>query len=243
MLDRNRLFPAETSTRAVAVKLYETVRDLPIISPHGHTDPRWFAENKPFPNPAALFIQPDHYIFRMLYSQGVSLESLGIPQNDGKESADPREVWRIFAKNYYLFRGTPTRLWIDYAFSENFGLTDRLSAENADEYYDVIAKKLQTPEFLPRALFDRFKIEVLSTTDAAFDSLEYHQAIKASGWKGRVLPTFRPDAVVDAEYTGFQENLKKLGDVSGEDVSNYKGYLTALRKRRAFFKAKGATAT
>jgi glucuronate isomerase len=243
MLDRNRLFPAESAARSVAAKLYETVRDLPIISPHGHTDPRWFAENKPFPNPAALFIQPDHYIFRMLYSQGVSLESLGIPQLDGKEKADPREVWRISAKHYYLFRGTPTRLWIDYAFAENFGLTDRLSPGNADEYYDIIAKKLETPEFLPRALFDRFRIEVLATTDAAFDTLEYHQAIKASGWNGRVLPTFRPDAVVDAEYKGFQENLKKLGEVSGEDVSSWKGYLNALRSRRAFFKANGATAT
>ncbi|HXE08545.1 MAG TPA: glucuronate isomerase [Acidobacteriaceae bacterium] len=243
MLDANRLFPADPTARAVAAKLYETVRDLPIISPHGHTDPRWFAENKPFPNPAALFIQPDHYIFRMLYSQGVSLESLGIPQTDGKEQADPREVWRIFAKHYYLFRGTPTRLWLDYSFSTLFGLTDRLSPKNADEYYDIIARKLQTPEFLPRALFERFRIEVLATTDAAFDTLEYHQQIKVSGWKGRVLPTFRPDAVVDAEYTGFQENLKKLGQVSGEDVSTWKGYLNALRSRRAFFKQNGATAT
>ena len=243
MLDSNRLFPAESTARAVAVKLYETVRDLPIISPHGHTDPRWFAENKPFPNPAALFIQPDHYIFRMLYSQGVSLESLGIPQLDGKESADPREVWRIFARHYYLFRGTPTRLWIDFAFSENFGLTERLSPANADEYYEIISKKLATPEFLPRALFERFNLDVLATTDAAVDSLEYHQAIKASGWNGRVVPTFRPDAVVDAEYSGFQENLKKLGEVSGEDVSSWKGYLAALRSRRAFFKQNGATAT
>jgi glucuronate isomerase len=243
MLDRNQLFPAEPVARAVAVKLYEVVRELPIISPHGHTDPRWFAENKPFPNPAALFIQPDHYIFRMLYSQGVSLESLGIPQLDGKESADPREVWRIFAKHYYLFRGTPTRLWIDYSFSELFGLTERLSPANADEYYEIIAKALETPEFLPRALFDRFKIEVLATTDAAFDSLEFHQAVKASGWKGRVLPTFRPDAVIDAEYAGFAENLKKLGEVAGEDVSNWKGYLRALRARRAFFIANGCTAT
>ena len=116
MLDAKRLFPAEATARAVAVKLYETVRDLPILSPHGHTDPRWFAENKPFPNPAALFIQPDHYIFRMLYSQGIPLESLGIPQEDGKQSADPREVWRIFARHYYLYRGTPTRLWMDYAW-------------------------------------------------------------------------------------------------------------------------------
>jgi glucuronate isomerase len=246
MLDANRLFPADPTARAVAAKLYETVRDLPIISPHGHTDPRWFAENKPFPNPSALFIQPDHYIFRMLYSQGVSLESLGIPQVDGKEQAaqtDPREVWRIFAKHYYLFRGTPTRLWLDYSFSTLFGLTERLSPKNADEYYNIIARKLQTPEFLPRALFERFRIEVLATTDAAFDTLEWHQQIKASGWKGRVLPTFRPDGVVDAEYTGFQENLKKLGQVSGEDVSTWKGYLNALRSRRAFFKQNGATAT
>jgi glucuronate isomerase len=243
MLDKNRLFPAESAARTVAAKLYETVRDLPIISPHGHTDPQWFADNKPFPNPAALFIQPDHYIFRMLYSQGISLESLGIPQNDGTQTADPREVWRIFAKNYFLFRGTPTRLWIDYAFAEQFGLKERLSPDNADEYYEVIAKKLETPEFLPRALFEQFKIEVLSTTDTATDSLEFHKKIKASGWKGRVLPTFRPDAVVDAEYLGFKENLQKLGEVSGEDISSWKGYLAALRQRRAFFKENGATAT
>ena len=243
MLDSNRLFPAEPAARRVAVKLYETVRDLPIISPHGHTDPRWFAENKPFPDPAALFIQPDHYIFRMLYSQGVPLEKLGIPQIDDKQSADPREVWRVFARNYHLFRGTPTRLWLDYSFESLFGLKDRLSTDNADEYYDIIQKKLETPEFLPRALFERFKIEVLSTTDAAFDTLQWHKQIKASGWKGRVLPTFRPDAVIDAEYTGFQENLKKLAEVSGEDVSTWKGYLNALRSRRAYFKQNGATAT
>jgi glucuronate isomerase len=249
MLDGNRLFPAEGSARAVAVKLYETVKDLPIISPHGHTDPAWFADNKPFPNPTALFLQPDHYIFRMLYSQGVSLESLGVPQQgvEGDASAsgkvDPREAWRIFAKHYYLFRGTPTRLWIDYAFEKQFGLKDRLSEANADAYYEHIDKALQTPEFLPRALFERFKIEVLATTDAATDTLEQHKKIEASGWKGRVLPTFRPDSVVDAEYIGFQDNLKLLGEMTNEDVATWKGYLNALRKQRAYFKAHGATAT
>ena len=249
MLDGNRLFPAEGTARAVAVKLYETVKGLPIISPHGHTDPKWFAENKAFPNPTALFLQPDHYVFRMLYSQGISLESLGIPQQGSRgdagahESVDPREAWRIFAKHYYLFRGTPTRLWLDYSFSTLFGLTERLQSGNADEYYEAIAKALETPEFLPRALFERFNIEVLATTDTATDSLEYHQAIKASGWKGRVLPTFRPDAVVDAEYVGFKENIEKLGEVTGEDVTHWKGYLNALRKRRAYFIENGATAT
>jgi glucuronate isomerase len=243
MLDKNRLFSSDPATRSIALRLYESVRDLPIVSPHGHTDPRWFAENKPFPNPAALFLQPDHYIFRMLYSQGVSLESLGVPQADGKQQSGPREAWRIFAKHYYLFRGTPTRLWMDYAFEELFELTERLNEDNADVFYDVIDAKLRTPEFLPRALFDRFKLEVLATTDAAVDSLEFHRQIKASGWAGRVLPTFRPDAVIDAEFAGFQANLQLLGEVSGEDVSTWNGYLNALRSRRAFFKQNGATAT
>jgi len=249
MLDENRLFPAEgAAARAIAAKLYETVKDLPIISPHGHTDPRWFAENQPFSNPTALFLQPDHYIFRMLYSQGISLESLGIPQQGTKPHAgvaevDPRAAWRIFAENYYLFRGTPTRLWIDHVFATLFGLTERLSAKNADAYYEIIDARLKTPEFLPRTLFERFKIEVLSTTDTAIDSLEYHRAIKSSGWGGRVLPTFRPDSVVDAEYAGFKENLQTLGQITGEDISTYKGYLNALRARRQFFIANGATAT
>ncbi|MBS1799314.1 MAG: glucuronate isomerase [Acidobacteria bacterium] len=243
MLDPMRLFPVEPSARAVAAKLYDTVRDLPILSPHGHTDPAWFAKDEAFPDPAALFIQPDHYIFRMLYSQGVSLESLGIPQNDGKRQADPREVWRIFARNYYLFRGTPTRLWLDYSLSTLFGLTERLGTSNADEYYDVISRKLQTPEFRPRALFEKFNIEVLSTTDSPLDTLDYHKAIRASGWKGRVLPTFRPDVVIDAEYTGFLENIERLGAITGEKVGTFKGYLNALRNRRAFFKSMGATAT
>ena len=249
MLHEHRLFPADSKSREIAQRLYETVKGLPIVSPHGHTDPRWFAENKPFPNPAALLIQPDHYIFRMLYSQGISLESLGIPEagSDGDPSAaeqvDPREVWRIFARSYYLFRGTPTRLWLDHVFQTLFGLNERLSADNADAYYDAIAKALATPEFLPRALFERFGIEVLATTDAATDSLRWHRQIVASGWTGRVIPTFRPDAVIDAEYLGFRGNLDLLGEVTGEDVSNWKGYLNALRQRRAFFKQMGATAT
>jgi glucuronate isomerase len=245
MLDAKRLFPAEAAARQVAMRLYEVARELPVISPHGHTDPRWFAENKAFPDPTALLIQPDHYVFRMLYSQGVSLESLGIPQADGRQAvtADPREVWRVFARHYYMFRGTPTRLWLDYTFENQFGLTERLCPANADEYYELIARKLETPQFRPRALFEDFKLEVLATTDSPLDTLEFHQAIRDSGWKGRVVPTFRPDAVIDAEYTGFVGNIERLAEVSGESIGSFKGYLNALRKRRAFFKTMGATAT
>jgi len=243
MLHDLRLFPADHATRRIAERLYATVRDLPILSPHGHTDPAWFALNQPFPNPSALFIQPDHYIFRMLYSQGIPLEALGVPGPGSTFTPDPGEVWRIFARNYYLFRGTPTRLWLDFSLQTLFGIRERLSEDNCREVYDTIDRALKTPEFLPRALFDRFNIEVLATTDSPLDSLEHHQAIRKSGWPGRVLPTFRPDSVIDAEFTDFRNNIDKLGELTDEDTSTYTGYLNALRSRRAFFKHNGATAT
>ncbi len=240
MLHKDRLFPSDPSARSVAQRLYETVRDLPIISPHGHTDARWFAENQPFPDPATLFLVPDHYIFRMLYSQGIALERLGVGQGKLK---DPRAAWRLFAENYYLFRGTPTRLWLDYAFQESFGMKTRLSAETADEYFDVISEKLATPAFRPRALYESFNIEVLATTDSALDTLQQHQHILDSGWKGRVIPTFRPDAAVDPDFDGFLENVRKLGEITGEDTQSWKGYLRAMELRRAFFISMGAKAT
>ena len=240
MLHQDRLFPSDPSARSVARKLYETVRDLPILSPHGHTDPRWFAEDGPFPDPATLFLVPDHYIYRMLYSQGIAMERVGVGQG---KLEDPRAAWRLFAENYYLFRGTPTRLWLDYAFQESFGLKKRLSAETADEYFDTISAKLATPEFRPRALFKSFNLEVLATTDSALDNLEQHQKILHSGWKGRVIPTFRPDAVVDPDFKSFVENVARLGEITGEDTGEWKGYLKALEMRRAFFIKMGAKAT
>ena len=240
LLHEDRLFPADPTVRALALSLYERVRDLPIISPHGHTQAAWFAKNAPFADPATLFVQPDHYVYRMLYSQGVSLEELGIGEATLK---DPRKVWRIFASHYHLFRGTPTRMWLDYAFEKLFGITERLSEKTADVYYDTIQTKLETAEFLPRALFERFRIEVLATTDSPLDTLSDHAAIRASGWKGRIVPTFRPDPVVDPEFAGFTERVAELGALTGEDTTTWNGYLAALRARRAFFKTLGATAT
>lgn len=240
LLHEDRLFPAENGIRAIARRLYESTRALPIVSPHGHTQAGWFVRNEPFPDPVKLLVQPDHYIFRMLYSQGVTLEELEI----GKEKiSEPRKVWQIFASHYHLFRGTPTRLWLDFAFEKYFGLTERLSKATADFYYDTIAAKLATPEFLPRALFDRFKIEVLSTTDSPLSKLTDHAAIRDSQWKRRILPAFRPDPVVDPEAAGFLDNMKALGALTGEDTMTWRGYLSALRSRRAFFKSLGAVAT
>jgi glucuronate isomerase len=240
LIDPDRLFPAEPSIRKIARTLYERVRTLPLVSPHGHTNAAWFARNEPFADPAKLLVQPDHYIFRMLYSQGVLLEELEIGQQELK---NPRKVWRIFASYYYLFRGTPTRLWLDFVFQELFGLEQRLSEETADLYFDTISEKLQTPEFLPRALYERFNLEVLATTDSPLDSLSDHKAIRESNWKARILPTFRPDPVVDPEFEGFAENLAKLGEMTGENTSTWKGYLNALRMTRTRFRELGCTAT
>jgi glucuronate isomerase len=240
LIDEDRLFPSEPSARKVARALYAHVRSLPIVSPHGHTQAGWFSSNGPFPDPATLFVQPDHYVFRMLYSQGVSLDDLEIGQPVVK---NPRKVWQIFARHYYLFRGTPTRMWLDYAFQEQFGLHERLSEKTADLYYDTISARLSTPEFLPRALFERFNIEVMATTDSPLDSLENHAAIRASGWKGRIIPAFRPDSVVDPDFPGFADLVAKLGEQNNEDASTWTGYLNALAKARARFRALGCTST
>jgi glucuronate isomerase len=240
MLHEDRLFPAEPAMRAIARRLYDSIKALPIVSPHGHTDAAWFAQNQPFSNPARLLVQPDHYVFRMLYSQGISLDDLEI---GALGPGNPRKVWRLFAESYYLFRGTPTRIWLDYAFEELFGLAERLSAKNADHYYDVISEKLQSPEFLPRALYERFNIEVLATTDSPLASLSDHQAVRESGWKGRILPTFRPDPIADPDFAGFRDNIAALGNLTSEDTESWAGYLRAIEKTRARFQQLGCTAT
>lgn len=244
LLDDNRLFDAEPKARGIAQALYAGIKHLPLVSPHGHTEPRWYAENDAFPDPAALFVVPDHYIFRMLYSQGVKLEDLGIPRLDGGPvEKDPRKIWRLFASHYHLFRATPTRIWLDHAFETLFGLTDRLSPANADHFYNTIDVALKTPAFRPRALFEAMNIEVISTTDSALDDLKWHKMIRDSGWKGRVVPAYRPDAVVDPEAKGFAASVAALGVITGEDTSTWKGYLAAHRSRRAYFKSFGATSS
>ena len=241
-LHPDRLLPADSETRGVARQLYETVKDLPILSPHGHTEPQWFADNEPFSDPSTLLIVPDHYVFRMLYSQGVRLEDLGVPRRDGGPTeADGRAIWHRFAAHYHLFRGTPTRIWLDHVFNALFGIDERLTAESADRYYDRIDACLAKPEFRPRALYERFNIEVLATTESPLDPLEYHRKIRESGWKGRVITAYRPDPVVDPAFDGFAANVGQFGALTGENTATWRGYLAAHRKRRDFFKSMGAT--
>lgn len=238
-LHPDRLFPSDPAMRTIARRLYAEVAGLPIISPHGHTDPEWWATDAHFGNAAELLLHPDHYVFRMLYSQGVSLEALGI----GNAKADPRESWRIFAERYYLFRGTPSRMWLDWVFAECFGIAVQLNAQTSDLYYETITEKLATDAFRPRALFDRFNIEVIATTENPLDDLRHHKAIRNSGWNGRVITAYRPDPVVDPEFEGFRDNLKAFSNMTGEDCFSWKGYLAAHRKRRAYFAENGATST
>jgi glucuronate isomerase len=245
-LDPNRYFPADPAQRNIASELFATIEKLPIISPHGHTDPSWFAQDGPFEDAVSLLLWPDHYLLRLLYSVGVTLKSIGIAPRDGSGGvveSDRRKIWKIFADHYYIFRGTPCRAWLDHTFLEVFGLDRAFGPDTADHYFDTINAKLATAAFRPRALFERFNIEVIVTTEHSLDLLQHHETIAASGWKGRVLSTFRPDEVTDPDHELFAPSLRKIGELSGEDTSNWKGYLKAIENRRAFFRAHGATAT
>ncbi len=242
-LNPDRLFPPDPAVREIARRLYAPVAGLPIISPHGPTDPSWFSTNASFTNATELLLAPDHYLYRMLYSQGVPLERLGVPSRDGPSSADPREAWRLLASHMHLFRGTPSWLWLNWVFTEVFGLDVALEASTADLYFDRIGERLAQDAYRPRALFDRFGIEVLATTEGPTDSLEHHHAIRASGWGGRVITAYRPDPVIDPEHERFQDALDRFAEITGQDVRSWTGYLAAHRSRRRDFIAAGATST
>jgi glucuronate isomerase len=244
MLSIDRFFDPDPKTRKVALDLYMEIRDLPLVCPHGHVYPKMFAENQPFPDPTELILIPDHYIYRMLYSQGISLESLGIPTIDGSPvETDHGKIWQIFGNNWYLFSGTPTYLWLTHEFQEVFGIEEKLGPSTAMKIYDEIQEKLSKPEFLPRALFEKFNIEVLTTTDNATSDLTYHKKIKESGWNGRIIPCFRPDEIVNIEMKDWRKNIKKLSEVSGIDINDYSSYIKAIENRREFFKSIGAVST
>ena len=242
-LHPDRLFPADPGVRAIARELFAGVERLPIVSPHGHTDPAWFATNAPWTNATDLLLAPDHYLHRMLRSQGVPIEALRVRDAHGLTTADPREAWRLFAAHRSLFRGTPSALWLDQVLAEVFGLDVQLSAETADRTYDRIAEALATAAFRPRALFERFGVELLATTDGPADDLVHHRAIRDSGWRGRVVTAYRPDAVIDAEDERFRPAMTRFAELSGCDVWSWRGYLEAHRRRRADFIALGATSS
>jgi glucuronate isomerase len=242
-LHPDRLFPADPATRGIARDLYATVSGLPIVSPHGHTEPSWFADDKPFEDASSLLVIPDHYLFRMLHSVGVPLDELGVPRLDSKPVASGRAIWRTFAAHYHLFRGTPSSLWVDHAMSAVLGCEEPLTPENADALYDHINAQLALPEFRPRALHKRFGIETIATTEGALDPLVHHQKLAQDGWIGRVRTTYRPDSVTDPDAVGFRDNLLKLGELTDCDVKSWDGLIDAHRKRRAYFRQYGATAT
>ncbi len=246
-MNPDRFFDPDPTQRAIARELYEPIADRPLICPHGHVDPRLFADpDYSFGSPVDLLIIPDHYVFRLLYSKGVALESLGVPRRDGAPvETDHRKIWQTFADHFYLFRGTPTGVWLNDELANIFGVEEKLTSESAQRIYDCLEEKLAAPEFKPRALFERFNIETLCTTDAATDPLTHHQTLKKSGWTGNIRPTFRPDGVInfDAPREAWRGNIDALSAVSGIEVRDYASYIRALENRRTFFKSLGATAT
>ena len=245
-LHEDRYFDSDPIVRRHARALYDETRALPIVSPHGHVDAAVLARNEPFADPASLIVTPDHYILRMLYSRGVPLESLGVAPIDGmppNAEKDPRKIWQTFADHWQLFRATPTRAWLEYELREVFGIERDLDSRSAQHVYDAITERLASPEFRPRALFKRFKIEVLATTDAPSDTLEHHKTLRTSDLGGRVIPTFRPDALFRIASPLWSAELERLGRVVGASIGNYSDFVKALVRRRADFKAMGATAT
>ena len=243
-LHPDRLFPASEPAQSIARDLYPAVRDLPIVSPHGHTDPSWFADNRRFANPTALFLTPDHYVLRMLKSRGISYDALGIARKDAKPvESDGRKAWRLFAENYYLFAGTPSKTWIDHSLHVVFGIDEELSAQTADGIYDAIDARLAAPDLLPRAVLDRFNVEVIATTEFALDPLIHHHKMEKDHYIGRVRTTYRPDDVTDPSRPAIVENLHRFGELTGEDISAWDGLINAHRKRREYFRRFGAVAT
>ena len=242
-LHPDRLFPASEPAHSIARELYPEVRDLPLICPHGHTDPAWFATNQRFSNPAALFLTPDHYVLRMLRSRGLSYDDLGVPRKDGKPVAEGRAAWRLFAANYYLFAGTPSKTWVDHSLDWAFGIKDELSPDTADAIYDTIDAAIATPEFLPRALLDKANVEVIATTEFALDTLPHHQSMEADGYLGRVRTTYRPDDVTNPERAGFLDRIHQFGALAGENIATWSGLINAHRNRREYFRRFGAVAT
>ncbi len=245
MLDPQRVFSPDPARRRLAMDLYQTAAKLPIVSPHGHVDPRLFADpNFRFSDPASLLITPDHYVLRLLHAHGISYDRLGVPPRDGAPAeTDPRRIWQLFAENFHFFRGTPTGLWLQAVLEEVFGVTGTLSAATAQAAYDRIAGQLADPDFTPRRLYARFGIEALCTTDAAADPLDAHRVLRASGWEGRILPTFRPDVLLRLDAPAWRQELARLSAASGVEVTGYASFVRALEQRREFFKAMGAVAS
>jgi len=244
-LHPDRLFPAEATTRDVARRLYDTVKDLPIISPHGHVPPQWIADNTPWTDPTSLLLSPDHYINRLLHAHGVSLSSLGVPPGKAVLSDDEaRAAWRTFCSHWHVFRGTPVRYWMESELVEIFGVDVRPSAETADAIYDTISSTLAQPDFRPRQLLDRFDISFIATTDDPCDDLAYHQQLEADPtFTRRVAPTFRPDRYLEPARDGWTALVDNLASVSGIGTDSYDGWVAAMENRRAYFKANGAVSS
>jgi len=243
-LHENRYFNPNPVVRKIAIELYQKVKNLPLICPHGHVDPEILAKNRPFSNPTELIVIPDHYIFRMLYSQGISLQSLGIPlKNKPPIETDYQKIWQTFADHFYLFAGSPVAAWLNCEMTQVFGIKLKLNSKNAMTIYDQIQQKLSSSEFLPRNLFDRFNIEILTTTDDPSDTLVHHREIQDSEWSGKVIPCFRPDGLINIQNKNWKKNIEELSRISEIDIMGYSNFIEALEKRRIFFKHMGAVST
>jgi glucuronate isomerase len=243
-MHEDRYFSSDSTIRPIARKLYQQSKEIPIFAPHGHVDPTLFTDPEfRFGNPVELFIQPDHYIIRTLFANGISPSELGISTKGEIIKYDPRKVWNLFCSNFFLFRAMPSGVWLTSSLREVFGIDQKLSEKTAKQTYDILTEKLASPEFTPRVLFERFNIELLATTDSASDSLDHHQKIRAGDWQGNIIPTFRFDPLVHILNPGWLGQIEQLGSVTNTNIANYASYINALESQRGLFRQLGALAT
>lgn len=240
-----KLFNLRNSRDRIAQDLFESVGELPLICPHGHVPPQLFStENEKFDNPAELFITSDHYVLRMLLSQGVRCQDLGIQGvSDESYISAPEQIWQIFCDHYHLFDGTPTGLWIENILAMVFGIMKKPDSENAIELYQQMAQSLRSASFNLRKLFQKFNIEVLCTTDDVTDSLNVHQEISQAGWQGRILPTLRMDRVVDIQHPTWPDHIQALSSFTHQEIVDYRSFIWAIEKRRTDYQALGCKAS
>ncbi|MEN9954281.1 MAG: hypothetical protein RL028_883 [Actinomycetota bacterium] len=238
-LDSNRLLVSAGTDSAIALELYGEIRDLPIISPHGHVDPNLFVRNEKFESPTDLFIYHDHYITRLLHADGVSMVELRKPQSDA-DLSHAKNAWLKFFERWAMFAGTASGYWFQESLQTVFGITQEPSAENALAIFEQIALELARDEMSPIELLKSFNIEFLATTDDPCDDLAAHSILNGdAGLATRFAPTFRPDFYIDPRTEDWLERVQRICTMTSQLV-NHKGLVEALWLRRVFFKSQGA---
>jgi len=230
-LDENYLLTTGTARR-----LYEDVRNLPVLDPHNHADAGEIVLNRNWLDIWQVEGATDHYVWELMRRRGV-------PEEKITGTASPREKWRALAEVFPDFVGNPTYEWVHLDLRRRFGVDQVICAETADEIWERTAHALTLPEMRPRQVLAAVQVEKLCTTDDPTLRLPFHEAARQEVPSTAVLPTWRPDKLVDPTRSDWRERVLRLGEESGENVSVLAGFERALAATHAYFRRLGAVAS